>query len=342
MIISRPAYYDRFCCLAGACPDSCCQEWEVEVDDASARRYLELPGELGWQLRKKLRCNDGLWFLEITDHRCPMWREDGLCRIQAELGEEGLCQVCHDFPRLRHDYGSFVELGLELSCPEAARLILTSPSQPFLQEVTSQTAMSDYDQEAMEILLRTRKEALELLEQGTVAEALTLLLLYGYRAQGELDGGTAAQCDPRKELDFAQKLAQPGSLEDLYTLYEGLEILTERWSELLRSRGTQVHWPQELRAMARYGIQRHWLQAVSDYDLACRVKMIVTGCILVGSLGGDVVSAAQLWSKEIENSAENLEALLDAAYQSPLITDAKLLGLLTTATAAPAGGAGER
>lgn len=342
MIISRPAYYDQFRCLAGACPDSCCQEWEVEVDDASAQRYLELPGELGQQLRQKLRCSDGVWSLEITDRRCPMWREDGLCRIQAELGEEGLCQVCHDFPRLRHDYGSFVELGLELSCPEAARLILTGPPQPFLQESTPETGAPDYDQQAMEILLRTRQEALELLEQGTVAEALMLLLLYGYRTQGELDGGNVAKCDPRRELAFAKKLAQPGSLDDLYALYEGLEILTERWSEMLRSRDGQVHWPEELRAMARYGIQRHWLQAVSDYDLACRVKMIVTGCVLVGSLGGDVVSAAQLWSKEIENSAENLEALLDAAYQSPLITDAKLLGLLTTATAAPAGGAVER
>ena len=80
--------------------------------------------------------------------------------------------------------------------------------------------------------------------------------------------------------------------------------------------------------MARYGIERYWLQAVSDYDLACRVKMLVSGCILVHGLGDDVVSTAQLWSKEIENSAENLEALLDAAYQSPLMTDAKLLGLL--------------
>ena len=47
-----------------------------------------------------------------------MWRQDGLCRIQAELGHEALCKTCREFPRLRHDYGSFVELGLELH-PEA-------------------------------------------------------------------------------------------------------------------------------------------------------------------------------------------------------------------------------
>lgn len=343
MKITRPSYYNRFRCLAGSCPDSCCQEWEVEVDDCSAQRYLNLTGELGERLREHLRQDEnGGWSLKIVDGRCPMWREDGLCRIQAALGEEGLCRVCHDFPRLRHDYGNFVELGLELSCPEAARLIFTMPEDPELIHTTEESGEPDYDGEAMEILLRTRQAALDLLEYGSVPEALALLLLYGYRAQGELDGGIAAKCEPEKELVFGKKLAQKGSVEDLCTLYESLEILTHRWLAMLRNPQPSDRWPEELRAMARYGIRRHWLQAVSDYDLACRVKMIVAGCILVQALGGDTVSTAQLWSKEIENSAENLDALLDAAYQSPLITDAKLLGLLTTATPAPVDGAKER
>lgn len=343
MKISRPAYYDRFRCLAGACPDSCCQEWEVAVDDQSADRYLKLTGELGQQLQEYLyQDENGVWSLRITDRRCPMWREDGLCSIQAALGEDGLCQVCHDFPRLRHDYGSFVELGLELSCPEAARLILTSPEEPEMSAFCDGAEEPEYDGEAMQILLHTRQKALELLDYGAVPEALALLLLYGYRAQGELDGGTAAQCEPEKELVFARKLAQKGDVRELCELYEGLEILTDRWAAMLQGPKPCDAWTEELRAMARYGVRRHWLQAVSDYDLAGRVKMIVTGCVLVHYLGGDTVSTAQLWSKEIENSAENLEALLDAAYQSPLITDAKLLGLLTIATPAPVDGAEAR
>lgn len=328
MIITRPEYYDRFRCIAGACPDSCCHEWEVSVDEESAARYLTLSGELGDRLREKLKQDADGWSLQITDGRCPMWRQDGLCQIQYELGEGGLCQVCHDFPRLRHDYGSFVELGLELSCPEAARLILLATHQPPLTEETPEAGEPDYDGEAMEILLRTRERALEILSFGSVPEALALLLLYGYRAQGELDGGTDAECHPEKELKFARKLAQKGSVEELCQLYQGLDILTDRWGQRLANPCPHDSWAEELRAMARYGIQRYWLQAVSDYDLACRVKMIVSGCILVHYLGGDTLSTAQLWSKEIENSMENLEALLDAAYASPLITDAKLLGFL--------------
>ena len=52
MDISKPSYYDAFRCLAGSCPDSCCKEWDVDVDDASAARYRALPGPLGQRLRQ--------------------------------------------------------------------------------------------------------------------------------------------------------------------------------------------------------------------------------------------------------------------------------------------------
>ena len=73
---------------------------------------------------------------------------------------------------------------------------------------------------------------------------------------------------------------------------------------------------------------RYWLQAVSDFDLICRVKFMVTACILVGSLEGDFLRAAQLFSKEIENDAENVEAVLDGAYRSPALTDLNLFAIL--------------
>lgn len=58
MLITKPAYYDTFHCLAGACPDSCCQEWDVQVDPVSAARYRALPGALGDRLREVLQDGD--------------------------------------------------------------------------------------------------------------------------------------------------------------------------------------------------------------------------------------------------------------------------------------------
>jgi lysine-N-methylase len=327
----KSAFYDEFRCLAGACPDSCCQEWDVQVDAVSARRYLSLPGSLGDSLRQKLKQDeDGEFFLEITDRRCPMWRTDGLCEIQSQLGEEGLCTVCHEFPRLRHDYGDFVELGLELSCPEVARLILTSPPRAAAVQEVPGGEEPEYDREAMNILLRTRAQALDILEKYPLPQALALLLLFGYRAQEELDGGEAAHCDPESELVLARQVAQAATEEPLENVYLELEILTPRWENLLHNPVPRQDWPEELRCLAMYGVERYWLQAVSDYDLVCRVKMIVASCLLVRQLGGNPVETAQLYSKEIENSVENVEAILDAVYTHPALTDANLLGMLAS------------
>ena len=328
MKLIKSAIYDQFRCLAGDCPDSCCQEWEVLVDALSAARYLALPGPLGDTLRNKLKQEAGEYYLTITDRRCPMWRTDGLCEIQAQLGHDGLCQTCRDFPRLRHDYGDFVELGLELSCPEAARLILTSPvGTPIVTEEPG-NAPAEYDREIMEILLHTRPTALNLLHNHPIPEALALLLLYAYSVQNQLDGGDAAIFDAQEDLKLAYRAAHPGNPKLLRDFYGNLEILTPRWASLLQAPAPSADWAEELRAMACYGIERYWLQAVSDFDLVARVKMIVAACILVRNLGGDPVQTAQLYSKEIENSAENVDAILDAAYTSPAFTDVYLLGQL--------------
>lgn len=328
MKISQPHYYKNFRCLAGDCPDSCCQEWDVLVDDTSAQAYLKLEGDLGNALRTHLKDSEQGYYLQITDRRCPMWRADGLCRIQAELGEAALCQVCTQFPRLRHDYGDFVELGLELSCPEAARLMLTSPPEPWETHEEEGGTTGEYDPEIMEILLRTRKRALEIVDTNGFSDALALLLLYGYLAQEELDGGEAGNWEPEAELAFAKQSAGEGDWQQLRDFYKGLELLTPRWASRLDAPAPEPKAVPALSAMLRCCIERYWLQAVSDWDLVSRVKMIVAGGLLLYHLGGDPVETVQLYSKEIDNSIENLETILDDAYTHPALTDRHLLGLI--------------
>ena len=327
MKITKPAYYDEFRCLAGDCPDSCCQEWDVDVDEKSAAFYRGLPGELGDRLREVLQDTEAGTVMTIQDGRCPMWRADGLCRIQAELGEGALCQVCRQFPRLRHDYGDFVELGLELSCPEAARRILSAPAAPRISSLEEGDGEADYDREAMAVLLQTRERALSLLEESPAADGLTLLLFYGCLAQEALDGGEPGAFDPAAALETAADLAGEPDIPGFLQFFRGLEILTENWAARLEERHTPA-LPEGTRALARYLVERYWLQAVSDYDLMGRVKFILISCLLVGLLGGNFVETAQLYSKEIENAADNVDALLDAAYSHRAFTDDRLLGML--------------
>lgn len=329
MQIFKSAYFDRFRCIAAACPDSCCKEWDVQVDETSAACYRALPGTLGDRLREVLREENGETVMTIIDGRCPMWREDGLCRIQAELGESALCKTCREFPRLTHDYGDFVEYGLELSCPEAARFILDAEPAPFLMEEVPGEGEAEYDEEAMAVLKATRQQVLAILSDDTrpVNEILTLALFYGMQAQSELDGGESYPFDAEAALEDAHQFAKPGDLAAVREFFRDLELLTPEWEAMLAS-PRPGSWERRHLAMARYLVERYWLQTVSDYDLYSRVKFIVIACLLVKELGGDVYRTAQLFSKEIENSTENVEAILDGAYGHPAFTDDKLLGML--------------
>ena len=329
MLISKSAYFDRFRCIAGACPDSCCKEWDVQVDASSAAYYRSLPGPLGDRLREVLHDEDRETVMTIIDGRCPMWRTDGLCRIQAELGEEALCKTCREFPRLTHDYGDFIEYGLELSCPEAAKFILDAPAAAFVTEEVPGDCVPEYDEEAMAVLKATRQQVLSILadESRPVNEVLILALFYGMQAQAELDGGESYPFDPDAALEDARQFAKPGDPAAVREFFKGLEVLTPEWETLLDAPASG-HWSRKHLAMARYLTERYWLQAVSDYDLYSRVKFIVIACLLVKDLGGDIYRTAQLFSKEIENNADNVDAILDGAYGHPAFTDDKLLGML--------------
>ena len=328
MELIYPSYYKDFSCIASHCPDSCCHEWDVQVDAESAARWRSMEGELGDALRTYLYDEDGETYLRNEQGRCPMWRTDGLCRIQAERGHDELCTVCQQFPRLRHDYGDFLELGLELSCPEAARLILETPLA-LVTETVPGGEEPEYDSEIMEILRQSRPDALALLENRTytVPERLRLLLMLGYHVQAAIDGAELLPFDPDAALAEAAQFAGSPDAQALADCYRELDLLTDRWKEKLDSL-TEARWDEGLCRIAQYGICRHWYQAVSDWDLTSRVKLLLSGCALTARLPGALADNAQLWSKEIENSTQNLDALLDGAYTQPGLTDANLLAML--------------
>lgn len=324
-----PEFYKDFRCIASACPDSCCKEWEVDIDQQTAALYRGLPGELGDSLRQVLRTTEDGTCMTIQDGRCPMWQADGLCRIHRELGHDALSRTCREYPRIRHDYCDFVELGLELSCPEAARLILASPYR-MEETVIAGDSEEALDAPLLQTLLRSRREALFFLENADlpVPHKLAVLLLFAHDIQEEIDGGAPAVLTPQENLQDALRYAGSGDFSLVTDFFLSLEILTPQWKTRLTSAPTPAPWDDIHLALVRYFIHRYWLQAVSDYDLICRVKFMIIGCLLVRALGGDPIATAQLFSKEIENDPDNLEAILDGAYTSQALTDVQLLSLL--------------
>ena len=116
MQVRVPDYFDRFHCLAGACPHSCCVGWEVVVDEETARRYAAVPGPLGERLRSELKVDEeGDFCFPLHGGRCPFLDEENLCEIHRCLGQEATSLTCQEHPRFAEEYGPFREISLSAS-----------------------------------------------------------------------------------------------------------------------------------------------------------------------------------------------------------------------------------
>ena len=130
MILRTLGYYDDFVCIGGACKNSCCIGWELDIDEATCDYYRSLPGPFGDRLRAHMaagsfRDEDCHTFCLTVDGRCPLLNADGLCDIVLTLGPEALCEICSEYPRYTFELGEAVEKSLTISCEEAARLMFT-------------------------------------------------------------------------------------------------------------------------------------------------------------------------------------------------------------------------
>lgn len=127
MRVTVPDYYENFRCLAGKCPHTCCEKWEVVIDEDSAAFYQTVPGPLGEKLRAALkRDEDGDLCFPLNGGRCPFLDSENLCEIHKILGEAATSITCREHPRFTEDYGSFREVTLSASCPAANALLLGS------------------------------------------------------------------------------------------------------------------------------------------------------------------------------------------------------------------------
>ena len=133
----KPHFYDKFACTAGECPDTCCAGWQIMIDEDSLERYGNEPGEFGKILRNSIDWEEECFYQ--NNRRCAFLNDDNLCDLYKALGPDALCDTCRMYPRHTEEYEGLRELSLSLSCPEAAKIILSckEPVQ-FLQEETEE------------------------------------------------------------------------------------------------------------------------------------------------------------------------------------------------------------
>lgn len=124
MKIRVPKYFKDFKCIASECEDTCCAGWGIVIDDETYKKYQKVEGDFGDRLRSEIVHDGGENIFVLKGNDCPFLDENKLCDIYKNVGEDGLCYTCKQYPRYTEEFGSLREVGISLSCPEAARIIL--------------------------------------------------------------------------------------------------------------------------------------------------------------------------------------------------------------------------
>ena len=334
MLVRVPEYYDRFHCLAGACPHSCCEKWVVVIDGDHACRYGEVPGPLGEKLRAALRSDEeGDFCFLLNGERCPFLDEENLCEIHKQLGEEATSVTCQEHPRFTEDYGPFREITLSASCPAANALLLGGRSPLAFREFETKEPGEDGDP-WLEWLVPLRDRMLGLLAERTVSLRVRLkrFLTLAFDVQTCLDEEEEVSSLLRNWRSWELQGNDdgvpvfPGALRAL----GALEILEPDWPGLLREAETAPAVPVSEELLDRIAVYlgfRYLLKAVNDGDLLGRAQFVVLAVLVIERVSAvcGLAEALRRFSCEIEHNDENLEALLRAFWTEEALSLGSML-----------------
>ena len=309
MLYVFPDYYKEFKCISSECRHNCCIGWEIDIDPDTDEFYRSVDGELGECLKNSISRDGEPHFILGEGERCPFLRDDNLCRIICELGEDSLCSICADHPRFRCELPGRIETGLGLCCEAAGRLILGKKEKTYLTysgEGESEDEIIELRDKVTE-LLQSRERSID----GRVSEMLSLC------------GSNMPEMSFKEWAEFLLSLER---LDEEWTKYllllgnRGDEADTSAFDEYMADRQT------EYEQLLVYLVYRHFANSPDYESAAARAAFAALGYELIHILGAliyeekdeftieDQVELCRLFSSEIEYSDENLYEIIDLMY----------------------------
>lgn len=352
-----PDYYKRFSCIADACPDTCCAGWGIVADKESLDKYEKIGGDFGKKIKSCLAVDDdGDTVFTPINNRCPFLLENGLCEMYIKLGHDNLCLTCRRYPRHITYFGSRCETGLSLSCPEAARIIMSS-STPIAFECESNNeppVPTDIDAELYFTLIEARKKAIDILQNRkfSIEARLCAFLLFSQEISPFIRSCDCRSIDKALVDDYFEydlpsrsQRSVNGLRKKLFADFRQLETLDDSIKELsfaaekantaaYAAKNRQNEWEYE--HLLVYFVFRYFMTAVFDGDLLVKSKFTAAAFIIIKKLqaaeNADKRRRVQIirrFSKEVEHSDFNMKFLIGEMKRSRCYDIKNLINLIT-------------
>ena len=217
-------WFKDFECLCGKCPYTCCRGWVIPLEERDIARFRKERGILGLRLFLATRA-----FLSDRFNRgsgkCTFCDADGLCVLQKKKGHEFIPWTCQSYPRFYRNFGDFEECCLDLSCPEAARLMIENDGScemiEFEADPITQPCATNDDREYLDYLLGQRKLILDMTKENFAADPGGIcdsLFSYAIRLQDHYLTGSSNIPDLSFEQFYPYERTDEGSISSCFPL----------------------------------------------------------------------------------------------------------------------------
>ena len=192
MKIRVPEYFKDFKCITSKCEDTCCAGWGIVIDDVTYDRYKNVQGKFGERLRSEIVHEAGENIFVLKGNNCPFLNKEKTCDIYINIGEENLCYTCQQYPRYTEEFGSLREIGISLSCPEAARIMLNNDKKVTFELSENEEVVSSYNDINAQLfieLLQSRNIVMDMLQDRDIdlRKRVALALLFVDEIQEKID-----------------------------------------------------------------------------------------------------------------------------------------------------------
>lgn len=289
MQIITPDYYQKFKCIADKCTHNCCIGWEIEIDNATFKKYNNMKGSFASQLKSNIEFSELPHFKLDANERCPFLNQSGLCDIITNLDENMLCQICADHPRFRNFYEDFTEMGLGLCCEAAAEIILSNKEKFKLNLPCKAVGLPIISfREKLFNILQNRNKAID----NRVNDMLSFI-------------------DAHLPIN-----------SDWYSVFNGLEKMDKSWGEYLLRIKDGIDFPAPndsldtaYEQLVVYLIFRHFTDC--QYDDRVKERVLFAALIYkviksmnVSNTLEELIQISRAFSCEIEYSDKNISQLL--------------------------------
>lgn len=256
MKITTPFYYKDFKCIAGACTDTCCAGWDVDVDEASYKYYKSVKGSFGKRLKSVMvKSEEGGCTFTLNNGRCPFLNDENLCDLYIALGEENLCDTCAEFPRFINEYGNTREIGIAPSCITAGEIIFNYKDKLVFETTENDEfpkTYNDIDPLTYIQLTSVRKMAYSIVQNRayTINDRCVLLLEFAKKIQKHLDNERdeliANVVNAFKDMDYQQSVLDNAKkkysgfddtayryIYKYFDKFKGMEVINPDWFKIL-------------------------------------------------------------------------------------------------------------